>query len=81
MDRITRHDLKTDQFAQQVGHIVEEVEAHRSQVVRCGVIAVAALVLVGGAFWFIHSRRQSRDNELAKVMRIWASPIGAPGGG
>jgi predicted negative regulator of RcsB-dependent stress response len=81
VDRITRHDLKTDQFAQQVGHIVEEVEAHRSQVVRYGVIAVAALLLVGGAFWFVHSRRQSRDTELAKVMRIWASPIGAPGGG
>jgi TolA-binding protein len=81
VDRITRHDLKTDQFAQQVGHIVEEVEAHRSQVVRYGVIAVAALALVGGAFWFVHSRRQSRDTELAKVMRIWGSPIGAPGGG
>jgi hypothetical protein len=81
VDRITRHDLKTDQFAQQVGHIVEEVEAHRSQVVRYGVIAVAALVLVGGAYWFVHSRKQSRELALAKVMRIWAAPIGAPGGG
>lgn len=81
MDRITRHDLKTDQFAQQVGHIVEEVEAHRSQVIRYGAAAVAALVLVAGAYWFVHSRKQSRELELAKVMRIWSAPIGAPGGG
>src|SRR5664279_711726 len=68
VDRITRHDLKTDQFAQQVGHIVEEVEAHRSQVIRYGAAAVAALVLVAGAYWFVHSRKQSRELELAKAV-------------
>jgi predicted negative regulator of RcsB-dependent stress response len=81
VDRITRHDLKTDQFAQQVGHIVEEVEAHRSQVIRYGVAAVAAVVLIVGAVWFVHSRKESREQELAKVLRIWNAPIGAPGGG
>lgn len=81
MDRITRHDLKTDQFAQQVGHIVEEVEAHRSQVIRYGLVAVAALALIAGAYWFLHSRKQARELELATVMRIWSAPIGAPGGG
>ena len=81
MDRITRHDLKTDQFAEQVGHIVEEVGAHRSQVYRYGAIAVAAVVIVGGAYWFIHSRNQAREIELAKVMRIAAAPVGGPGGG
>ncbi len=80
MDRITRHDLKTDQFAQQVGHIVEEVEAHRSQVVRYGAIAVAVVVLVAGAYWFVHSRKQSRETDLANVMRIWNAPIGAAQG-
>lgn len=81
MDRITRHDLKTDQFAEQVGHIVEEVEAHRSQVIRYGAVAVAAVLLVGGVYWFVHSRHQSRQLELAKVMRIWTAQVGAPGGG
>ncbi len=81
MDRITRHDLKTDQFAEQVGHIVEEVGAHRSQVVRYGAIAVAAIVLVGGAYWFVHSRNQARELQFTKVMRIWSAPFGAPGGG
>ena len=81
MDRITRHELKTDQFAQQVGHIVEEVEAHRSQVIRYGIAAVAALALTAGAYWFVRSRSQARETELASVMRIWNAPIGAPGGG
>ncbi len=81
MDRITRHELKTDQFAEQVGHIVEEVGAHRSQVIRYGAIAVAAVVVVGGAYWFVHSRNQSRELQLAKVMRTWSAPVGAPGGG
>jgi predicted negative regulator of RcsB-dependent stress response len=81
VDRITRHDLKTDQFAEQVGHIVEEVGAHRSQVVRYGVIAVAAIAIVGGSYWFIHSRKEARELELSKVVRIWNTPIGAPGGG
>jgi hypothetical protein len=81
VDRITRHDLKTDQFAQQVGHIVEEVEAHRSQVIRYGLIAVGALALVAGAYWFMHSRQQSRELDLATLLRIWSAPIGAQGRG
>ena len=81
MDRITRHDLKTDPFAQQVGHIVEEVGAHQSQVVRYGIAAVVAVALVAGGYWFVHSRRESRELALAKVMRVWSAQIGAPGGG
>src|SRR5664279_4893154 len=81
VDRITRHELKTDQFAQQVGHIVEEVEAHRSQVIRYGIAAFAALALIAGGYWFVRSRSQARETELASVMRIWNAPIGAPGGG
>lgn len=81
MDRITRHDLKTDQFAQQVGHIVEEVEAHRSQVFRYGAVGAAVVLLIAGVYWFVHSRAQAREAELAKVLRIWTSQIGAPGGG
>ena len=81
MDRITRHDLKTDQFAQQVGHIVEEVGAHRSQVARYGVAAVVAVVQVAGTYWFVHSRRESRELALAKIMRIWNAQVGGPTGG
>ena len=80
MDRITRHDLKHDQFVEQVGHIVEEVEAHRSQVIRYAVVAIAAIAIAAGAYWFIQSRSETRSADLGKALRVWDANIGGTSG-
>jgi predicted negative regulator of RcsB-dependent stress response len=80
VDRITRHELKSDQFVEQVGQIVENVEAHRSQVIRYSVAAIVVILVGAGIYWFWHSRKDVREAELARVMRIWTAPVGvAPG--
>ena len=76
MDRITRHELKSDQFVEQVGQIVENVEAHRSQVIRYGVAAVAILLIGAGVYWYIYSQKEAREAALGKVMRTWTAPVG-----
>ena len=48
MDRLTRKDLKTDKFAEEIGHTFEFLSEHSSQVQRYGIIAAVILIL-GGA--------------------------------
>ena len=70
MDRLTRKDLKTDKFAQEVGHTVEFVSEHRSQVIRYGALALVVVAIIAG--YLIYSRHQAtlREDLLSKAMRI-----------
>ena len=76
MDRITRHELKSDQFVEQVGQIVENVEAHRAQVIRYSVAVVAVVLLARRHLLVLHNRKEVRQADLTEVMRIWTSPVG-----
>jgi len=80
VDRLTRHELKSDQFVEQVGQIVENVEAHRAQVIRYSIAAAAVLLIAGGSYWFVRSRQETRQAELAKTLRVWTAPVGGTPG-
>ena len=70
MDRHTRKDLKTDKFAQEIGHTVQFLAGHKTQVGRYGIIALAVLVVAGG-YW-IYSNRQSaaRAKALSDAIHV-----------
>lgn len=70
MDKLTRKDLKTDRFAEEVTHSVEYVAAHRQQAVRYGIAAAAALVVIGGGYLFWQSRIAARQADLAQAFDV-----------
>ena len=78
MDRITRKDLKTDKFAQEVTHTVEYVGEHRKQFERYGAVALVLVVAVAG-FWMYRGRdKVKRQDELAVTMRVMEASVGQP---
>lgn len=82
MDRITRKELKKDKFAQEVGHTVEFLEAHRKQFIRYGAIAGAVIVLVAGLFYYNHRQYIARQAALRSALNAMEAPVGpspAPG--
>ncbi|HSW49252.1 MAG TPA: tetratricopeptide repeat protein [Bryobacteraceae bacterium] len=82
MDRITRKELKKDKFAQEVGHTVEFLGAHRKQFVRYGAIAAAVIVLVAGLFYYNHRQYLARQGALRSALTAMDAPVGpspAPG--
>lgn len=70
MDRLTRKELKTDKFAQEIGQSLEFLSTHKQQVKLYGAIAVVVLLAAGG--WWIYSNRQAqaRAEALAEAIHI-----------
>ncbi|HKI02196.1 MAG TPA: tetratricopeptide repeat protein [Thermoanaerobaculia bacterium] len=77
--RLTRKEIKRDDFATVVGRGVDYAESH----VRTLVYAIAGLLLLvalGVAFYFYRNHVQQGANEaLAKAMTVYQAPIAATG--
>lgn len=68
-DRITRHEMKHDEFVDGVANVARWIEDHRSLVVRSAGALVAALVLwAGGQAWW-QARQEKALVALAEVER------------
>jgi predicted negative regulator of RcsB-dependent stress response len=80
--RITRKELKSDKFAQEVGLTVDFFEEHRADLVRYGAIALAVIVLVGGYVLYARHRHAAREEALYQAIMTAEAPVGAaqPGG-
>ena len=76
MDRISRKQLKTDPFRTEVQHTLEYVTEHKSQAVRYGSIALAAIVLAVGWYFYSQHEHALRQEKLAEVIRIANANVG-----
>ena len=77
MDRLTRHDLKSDKFVQEVAHTVSYVEEHRGQVTKIAVIALALISVGAGTWYLMKSRKETRQSELAAAIETYNSVVTA----
>jgi predicted negative regulator of RcsB-dependent stress response len=81
VSRITRKELKTDQFAVEVEHSIDFFEHHKGEIVKYGAIVIGVAVLIAG--YTIYSRHESgvREQALASAIRVQEAPIGESGNG
>lgn len=75
MDRLTRHDLKTDRFVEEVAHTVSFVEQHKTTITRIAVLALVLIVAGVGIYYFLDSRRATRQSDLAKAMKTYNAMV------
>jgi predicted negative regulator of RcsB-dependent stress response len=73
--RITRKELKSDKFAQEVGLTVTFFEEHQKDVVRYGGIGVAVILLIGGFFIYQRHEHAARQEELGQAIRVQETPV------
>jgi predicted negative regulator of RcsB-dependent stress response len=76
VDKLTRKELKSDKFAQEVQHSVEYVSIHRQQMIRWGAPAIALVLIVAGVFYYRTYQHSARQEALHEAMRIQNSSIG-----
>jgi len=77
LDSLTRKNLKTDKFAEEVGHTFEFLTSHRSETIRYGAIAAAILVLAGGYYYYSRYQAGVRADALTQALRIEDATVGA----
>ncbi|GIU75225.1 MAG: hypothetical protein KatS3mg004_2312 [Bryobacteraceae bacterium] len=75
MDRLTRHELKTDRFVEEVGQTVHFLEEHRQALIRYGSIALVILILAGAGYAWMRAKKAERQTALATVLEIYNAPV------
>lgn len=76
MDKLTRKELKSDKFALEVQHSVEYVSVHRQQMIRFGIPAAAAVLIILGIVWYRNHQHNVRQEALHAAMQIQNSSVG-----
>jgi len=74
--RITRKELKSDKFAQDVGLTVTFFEEHKQEIVRYGTIALAVAVLVVGYSVYARHQHAARQEALYAAISAQEAPVG-----
>ena len=77
MARITRKELKRDKFAQEVGLTVTFFEEHQKEIVRYGMIAAVAGLLVAGYVLYERHQHGLREESLTKAIQVQEAQVGA----
>lgn len=76
MDRLSRKQLKTDKFAQEVGQTFEFLSEHRAQVKLYGGIGLAVLVLGAGYYFYSNYQASGRQKALAEALKVDDATVG-----
>jgi predicted negative regulator of RcsB-dependent stress response len=76
--RITRKELKSDKFAQEVGLTVTFFEEHQKDVVRFGAIAVAVVLLILGYNVYSRHQRVAREEALTQAISVQEASVAQP---
>jgi predicted negative regulator of RcsB-dependent stress response len=77
MDRRTRKQLKGDKFAQEVGQTFEFLTTHRTEIIRYGSVALAAILVAGGIYFYQRHAVSVREEALAQALRIDDAKVSA----
>jgi hypothetical protein len=78
VDRLTRHELKTDKFVEEVGHTVHFLEEHRQAILRYGSIALALILIAAAVYGYTRTKRAERQLALGKILDIYNAPVMDP---
>jgi predicted negative regulator of RcsB-dependent stress response len=79
--RITRKELKSDKFAQDVGLTVTFFEEHQKEIVRYGAIVAVVALLLAGYLYYQRKQHGVREAALTKAIQVQEAPVGAPASG
>jgi hypothetical protein len=81
VSRITRKELKTDQFALEVEHGITLFGQHKSDIAKYGGIAVALVAIVVAYTFYSRHESGTREQALASAIRVQEAPVGQSGNG
>jgi hypothetical protein len=76
VNRITRKEMKSDKFAQEVRHTFQFLSTHPDEVKRYGAIAAVVLVLAGGIFFYLRYQENTSKAALEQALSLADATVG-----
>ncbi len=70
MDRQTRKNIKTDKFAQEIGHTFSFLTSHSDETKRYAAIGLAVIVVAGGIYLYMGHQATAREQALADAIKV-----------
>jgi len=77
--RYTRQELKQDKFAETAAEAAHWTVEHRSTITAAVVVAVIAVLIGAGTWWYMQTQNESASAELGKALAIYSAPVVPPG--
>jgi tetratricopeptide (TPR) repeat protein len=77
MDRLTRHELKQDEFRETLDQIEQYLKTHLKEILTAGTLVIAVVGLAGGLKYYLDQQEASANFELASALRTFQSYVGA----
>ncbi len=78
-EKLTHKDVKEmvkhDAFREGTMHTVEYLSAHKSDLYKYVGIGLAALILIGGFFWYRTSQHTTRQEKLQELLNIYGATV------
>jgi tetratricopeptide (TPR) repeat protein len=77
MDRLTRHELKQDEFRQTLDQIEEYLKVHLKEILTVATLLILGVGLAAGLKYYLDRQETSANVELASALKTFQSYVGA----
>jgi predicted negative regulator of RcsB-dependent stress response len=77
VDRQTRKSIKTDKFAEEIGHTFSFLTSHSAETKRYAAIGLAVILVAVGIYFYVGHQRTAREQALADAIKIDEAVISA----
>jgi hypothetical protein len=81
MDRLTRHELKQDEFRETLDQLEQYLKAHLKEILTAAILVIVVVGLAGGLKYYLGQQEASANIELASALKTFQAYVGpvAPG--
>jgi tetratricopeptide (TPR) repeat protein len=76
MDRLTRHELKQDEFRETLDQLEHYLTAHLKEILTVAILVVVVVGLAGGLKYYLSQQDASANIELAYALRTFQAYVG-----
>lgn len=76
MDRLTRHELKQDEFRETLDQLEQYLKAHLKEILTVAILVIVVVGLAGGLKYYLDQQEASANVELASALRTFQSYVG-----
>jgi tetratricopeptide (TPR) repeat protein len=76
MDRLTRHELKQDEFRETLDQLEEYLKAHLREILTVAILVIVVAGSAGGLKYYLAQQEASANMELASALRTFQAYVG-----